>query len=188
MCIRDSLYSHFATADEASPEGRAMIVTQHQRFEQMISQLRAAQLPVPALHIANSAATLLSSTYHYDRVRPGLALYGLCPAAHLGDRLNLRPALSVRARITQVKMIAPGEGVSYGHRFRADRPTRLAVVGIGYADGVPRNLSGRLEVLVRGRRCRQIGTITMDQLMLDVSDRPEDPLSLIHISEPTRPY
>jgi alanine racemase len=82
--------------------------------------------------------------------------------------------MSIRARITQLKTIEPGEGVSYGHRYVAQRPTRVAVVGIGYADGVPRNLSNQMQVLIRGRSVPQIGSITMDQLMLDVTDFPGD--------------
>lgn len=168
-----SVYSHFATADENDAAGQATIARQHQRFEQVIAEIAAAGLPRPTLHMANSAGLLLDAQYHYDWVRPGLALYGLAPAPHLADRLSLRPALAVRARLTQLKTIAPGEGVSYGHHFQAQRPTQVAVVGIGYADGVPRNLSGRLEVLVRGQRLRQIGSITMDQLMLDATDCPD---------------
>jgi alanine racemase len=87
--------------------------------------------------------------------------------------IDLRPVLQVKARVTQVKTIAPGTGVSYGHQFIAKRELRLAVVGIGYADGIPRNLSNKMQVLIRGQRVPQIGTITMDQLMLDVSALPD---------------
>jgi alanine racemase len=81
--------------------------------------------------------------------------------------------MQVKARVTQVKTIAPGTGVSYGYRFIADRFTQIAVVGIGYADGVPRNLSGQMEVLVRGQRLPQIGAVTMDQIMLDATAIPD---------------
>jgi alanine racemase len=84
--------------------------------------------------------------------------------------------LRVRAKITQVKTIEAGAGVSYGHQFISDRPLQIAVVGIGYADGVPRRLSNQLEVLIRGQRVRQIGAITMDQLMIDVSAFPDLPV------------
>jgi alanine racemase len=85
---------------------------------------------------------------------------------------DLRPALQVKARITQVKTLPPGTGVSYGHQFITTDTTRMAVVGIGYADGVPRRLSNHLEVLLRGQRVPQIGAVTMDQLMIDVSAVP----------------
>jgi alanine racemase len=165
-----SIYSHFATADEPDD---TTLRRQHQRFETAIAQIRQDGQPLPPLHMANSAATLRDRALHYDRIRPGLCLYGLYPAPHLADTLALRPVLSVRARITQIKTIPAGEGVSYGHRFKTDRPTRVATVGIGYADGVPRSLSGQIEVLWRGQRIRQIGTITMDQLMLDATAQPE---------------
>jgi alanine racemase len=123
--------------------------------------------------LANSAATLTERALHYNMVRVGLAIYGLYPAAHLQSKINLKPALQVKARITQVKTIPPQTGVSYGHQFISDRELCLAVVGIGYADGVPRNLSNKMTVLIRGQRVPQIGAITMDQLMLDVSAIPD---------------
>ena len=125
------------------------------------------------LHLANSAATLTNPALHYDIVRVGLAIYGLYPAPHLQNVINLKPVLQLRARITHVKTIAAGTGVSYGHKFIAPHELRLAVVGIGYADGVSRGLSQKIQVLIRGQRVPQIGTITMDQLMLDVSAIPD---------------
>jgi alanine racemase len=146
---------------------------QQQRFETAIAQVQAASMSLPLLHLANSAATLTSPDLHYDLVRVGLAMYGLYPAAHLSSSVQLKPVLQVKARITQVKTIPPNTGVSYGHHFVSDRELRLAVVGIGYADGVPRNLSNRMEALICGRRIPQIGAITMDQLMLDVTAIPD---------------
>ncbi|WP_338461049.1 alanine racemase [Synechococcus elongatus IITB7] len=165
-----SLYSHFATAD--SPD-LAPLQQQHAAFRQAIAQIRAAGLPVPKLHIANSAAALLDRSLHYDQVRVGLALYGLYPAPHLSDRLSLYPALSVKARVTHVTTLPAGQGVSYGHRYITQRETPIAVVGIGYADGVPRTLSNQIDVLYRGQRLPQIGAITMDQMMIDISAMPQ---------------
>jgi len=165
-----SIYSHLATAD--SPDSTIM-KQQQQRFEQAIAQLRTIGIEPPCLHLANSAATLTDKALHYDIARVGLAVYGLYPADHLRSCIDLRPVLQVKARVTQVKTIAPGTGVSYGHQFIAKRELRLAVVGIGYADGIPRNLSNKMQVLIRGQRVPQIGTITMDQLMLDVSALPD---------------
>lgn len=170
-----SIYSHLATAESID---QTVMRQQQARFEQAIAKLKINQEQLPPLHLANSAATLTDSSLHYDMVRVGLAIYGLYPATHLRSVVNLRPALKVRARITQVKTIAPGTGVSYGHQFIAERELRLAVVGIGYADGVPRNLSNRMTVLLRGKRVPQIGAITMDQLMLDVSSIPD-----LHVGE-----
>ncbi|HEY9636617.1 MAG TPA: alanine racemase [Coleofasciculaceae cyanobacterium] len=165
-----SVYSHLATAD--SPDTTVMKL-QHQRFEEAIAQLQDAGLTPPRLHLANSAATLTDPALHYDWVRVGLALYGLYPAEHLRNVVDLKPVMQVKARVTQVKTVPPGTGVSYGYKFIADRQIRLAVVGIGYADGIPRNLSNQMTVIIRGKRVPQIGAITMDQLMLDVSEIPD---------------
>ncbi|MFE4107836.1 alanine racemase [Almyronema epifaneia] len=161
-----SVYSHLATADDPDP---TFMQTQQQRFEAAIAQLRSLDLQPPRLHLANSAATLTDASLHYDLVRVGLGLYGLYPAPHLQTALSLRPVMQVKARITHLKTIAAGTGVSYGHQFVADRPMRIAVVGIGYADGVPRLLSNRLTALIHGTPAPQIGAITMDQMMLDVT-------------------
>ncbi|MEM7553661.1 MAG: alanine racemase [Cyanobacteria bacterium P01_A01_bin.84] len=167
-----SIYSHLATAD--SPD-RTIMNQQHQRFQEAVSQIKdnGIQLP-PLLHFANSAATLCDRKLHYDLVRVGLALYGLYPAPHLQEYIELKPVLQLKARITQVKTIASGSGVSYGHQFVTNKETRIAVVGIGYADGVPRNLSNKMQVIVCGQRVPQIGAITMDQLIIDISSVTEE--------------
>ena len=167
-----SIYSHLATADDPD---RTTMELQQKRFQEASAQIEALGMPQPRplLHLANSAATIGEPSYHYDLVRVGLALYGLYPAPHLQPCVQLQPVMQVKARVTQVKTIAPGTGVSYGHQFVADRDLHLAVVGIGYADGVPRNLSNRLQVSIRGQLVPQIGAITMDQLMLDVSAIPD---------------
>jgi alanine racemase len=165
-----SVYSHLATADELDPTVMEM---QLDRFQQVIVAIRAAGHSLPMLHLANSAGILVGDKLHYQLVRPGLILYGLCPATHLQAKIDLRPVLSVKARITQVKDIVAGTGVSYGYRFIADRDMRIAVVGIGYADGVPRRLSGQMQVAFKSQLIPQIGSITMDQIMLDVTKIPD---------------
>ena len=145
---------------------------QHQRFQTAIAQLKIAGIQPPEMHLANSAATIGDRTTHYDMVRIGLALYGLFPASHLEGKLNLKPVLQVKAKVAQVKTIPAGEGVSYGRKFVTDSETKIAVVGIGYADGVPRSLSNRLQAIVSGKLVSQIGAITMDRLMLRIDDLP----------------
>ncbi len=160
--------SHFATADDPDP---TIMNDQQRRFE---SVLKTCQIPenIPR-HFANSAATIVDPNLQYNMVRTGLITYGLYPAPHLRDRIDLIPALQVKARITQVTAIPAGTGVSYGHRFVSTRNMTIAVIGIGYADGVPRNLSNQMDVLIRGKRVKQIGSITMDQIMLDVTEIPD---------------
>ncbi len=160
------LYSHLATADEPDSTVLAM---QAQRFRVASDRIAAAGHTLPPLHLANSAGILVSQSLHYQIVRPGLILHGIYPAPHLQARIDLQPVLSVRARIDQVKEIVAGTGVSYGYQFIADRDMRLATVGIGYADGIPRRLSGRMEVSIRGRLVPQLGAITMDRIVIDVS-------------------
>lgn len=180
-----SVYSHFATAD--SPDSSTMW-KQHRRFEQAIADLTQSNLRPPSIHLANSAATLTDVSLHYDIVRVGLATYGLYPAPHLLSKVDLKPVLEVKARVTHLKNVAAGEGVSYGHRFVAPKDMRIAVVGIGYADGVPRLLSNQLTVAITTNASKhssndsavdsetylasQLGAITMDQMMLDASEIP----------------
>jgi alanine racemase len=165
-----SLYSHLATADDLDP---TVMELQLQRFQQAIAAIRAAGYVLPMLHLANSAGILVSTRSHYNLVRPGLSLYGLYPAPHLQPAIDLQPVMSVKARVSQIKEITAGTGVSYGYRFIADRDLQLAVVEIGYADGVPRRLSNRMQVAIRGKLVPQIGSITMDRIMLDVSQIPD---------------
>lgn len=168
-----SIYSHFATAED---QDLTFLSQQHRDFQQAITSVEKLfdQGQKPLLHLANSAGLMIHKKMHYDMVRPGLALYGLYPAVHFREKLKLKPVMSVKARISQIKTIPQGTGVSYGHTFKTERESRIAVVGIGYADGVPRQWSNKLEVLLRGQRVKQVGTITMDQLMLDVTDLDAD--------------
>lgn len=166
------VYSHLASADLLNGDDAGLTALQQQRFDAVLTSLAEQGLEPGCRHLANSAGTLRSAALHYDLVRVGLALYGHRPASGLGDHLGLRPAMHVHARVGLVREVGAGVGVSYGHRFRTSRPSRLAVVNIGYADGVPRQLSNQLAVLFQGQRLPQVGAITMDQLVLDATDCP----------------
>ena len=163
-----SIYSHLATADDPDP---SFMKEQQSRFDQVIEQSSLRERPV--LHLSNSAGTLFSPAFHYDIVRVGLALYGIYPGSQFSGVVELRPALQVRARITHLKTVPAGTGISYGHRFTTSCECKIATLGIGYADGVPRSLSNRMSILVQGQRVPQVGTITMDQIMIDVSKIPQ---------------
>jgi alanine racemase len=165
-----SIYSHCATADELD---QTEMWRQQERFEAVLAKTNLRYNPQIKLHFANSAATLSDRRLHYDMVRTGLATYGLYPAEHLKTQIRLKPALQVKARITQLKTIQAGTGVSYNYRFVADREMRIATIGIGYADGVPRNLSNKLKAMINGKFVSQLGAITMDQIVLDVSEIPQ---------------
>jgi alanine racemase len=166
------VYSHLAHADAPANDDNGLTAAQQRRFEAALQGLQQQQLDAGCRHLANSAATLRGDAFHYDMVRVGLALYGHTPAPHLGASAGLRPAMQVRARVNLIREVPAGVGVSYGHRFCTSRPSRLAVVGIGYADGVPRQLSGQIAVLFEGQPVPQVGAITMDQLVLDATDAP----------------
>jgi alanine racemase len=161
-----SIYSHFATADEGD---RSFMQLQSRRFQEVIMALKNEGLS-PKIHICNTAATLSDQQIHFDMVRTGLGIYGLYPANHLKNIIDLRPALTVKARITQIKEIKAGTSVSYGRSFIASQDMKIAIVAIGYADGIPRGLSNRIWVAVNGQKVAQIGTITMDQCAINITD------------------
>jgi alanine racemase len=118
-------------------------------------------------HLSNSSATMSRPDLAFDLVRPGIAIYGLSPVPDRGD-MGLVPAMTVRCAVALVKSVAAGEGVSYGHTWIAERDTNLALLPIGYADGVFRSLGGRLEVLINGKRRPGVGRICMDQFLVDL--------------------
>jgi alanine racemase len=164
----EGVWTHLAVADELD---NPFTSTQLARFDEVLAALAARGVRPPLVHAANSAAALSRSDTHYDLVRGGIALYGLAPSPEFEGTVDLRPALSLKARVSLVKPIDAGEAVSYGLRYRLDRPARIATVPIGYADGVPRRLgSVGGEVLIRGRRRPIAGTVTMDQLLVDCGD------------------
>jgi len=175
----DAVYTHLACADEPDHPANAQ---QLGRFDAALAELDAAGISPARRHAANSAAALAIPAARLSFVRAGIAIYGISPGPGV-DHLcgGLRPALSLRARVSFVKRVVGGTSISYGWRHRFDRDTTVATVPIGYADGVPRRL-GTLggdeaprpgaDVLVGGRRCRIVGVVTMDQFMVDVGDLP----------------
>jgi alanine racemase len=120
------------------------------------------------IHAANSAATLRDARVWYDMVRPGLLLYGIVPPP-LASTIPLTPVMSLTSRVVAVKGVRPGEGVGYGLRFHADQPVTTAVIPAGYADGIDLRVSGRCQVLIRGRRVPIVGAVSMDMMMVDVT-------------------
>lgn len=159
------VFTHFATADESQSMDYRIQV---RRFYQAIQELQAAGINPGIVHCANTAATLRFPDVHCDMVRFGVGLYGLHPCEETRRLVELRPAMSVHARITDVRVPAIGDGVSYGLHYRCDGSTRICTIPVGYADGLPRVLSGCIDVLWHGRRCHQVGNICMDQCMFEV--------------------
>jgi alanine racemase len=159
------VFTHFASADEPSDP---FTLEQLKEFQQAIAAIRAAGVPLPPLHAANSAGILTGMGTHYDIARPGIALYGVPPSADVALMPGMRPAMSVESRITRLIPVAPGDTVGYNRTFRAAAPMRGALVPIGYADGYPRALSGRAWVGIDGRRAQVLGRVSMDQIVVEV--------------------
>ena len=169
------LMTHFATADETEGENAAFMGEQLLRFRAAAAGLRT-RFPGAALHAANSAATFREPAAAFDMVRCGIALYGCSPFGADPADLDLRPAMSLVSYLAATKTVLSRESVGYGRAWRAARGTRVAVVPVGYADGYARALSGRAEVLASGRRVPVVGTISMDQLTVDLGPGGEDPV------------
>jgi alanine racemase len=167
----DAVYTHFATADEP---GSALFEQQRLRFAQALREVAALGGHPRFRHAANSAAFLRDSRVWFERVRPGLLLYGIVPPP-LASTLPLRSVMSLGSRVVAVKGMRVGEVSGYGARFVAERPTTLAVVPAGYADGLDLRLAGRGVVLVRGRRAPIVGTVCMDMLTVDVTSLSVSP-------------
>jgi alanine racemase len=158
--------SHFPRADEAD---KSYSVEQLARFRQAITMIQDHGIEVR--HMANSAALFDIPASHFEAVRPGIALYGLRPSSTIANPFanRLKPVLQWKTQITFLKEVPAGVGLSYGHAIHTENPSVIATVPVGYGDGLQRNLSNRLEVLVRGARCPQIGRITMDMSLIDVT-------------------
>ena len=161
-------FTHFATADEIDTldfEKQAM------RFETAINEMKAIGVDPGIVHCSNSAATLKFPQVHCDMVRPGIILYGLKPSPVTIPQIDLKPAMSVKAIITDVRSVPIGEGVSYGLHYRSRGYAKICTVSVGYADGLHRACSGKIDFLLHGACVHQVGSICMDQCMFEVSQR-----------------
>jgi alanine racemase len=164
------LMSHMVFADQPA---NSINDVQAQRFSALLAQAREEGVEFEIAHLSNSSATMSRPDLAFDMVRPGIAVYGLSPVPERGD-MGLIPAMTVKCAVTLVKSIRAGEGVSYGHTWIAERDTTVALMPIGYADGVFRSLGGRLEVLINGRRRPGVGRICMDQFLVDLGSGQVD--------------
>jgi len=158
------LMSHMVYADQPANPVNDL---QAQRFTDLLAQARDQGVVYEVAHLSNSSATMSRPDLAFDMVRPGIAVYGLSPVPELGD-MGLVPAMTVKCPVALVKSIRAGESVSYGHTWTAQRDTNLALLPVGYADGIFRSLGNRLEVLINGRRRPGVGRICMDQFVVDL--------------------
>ena len=169
----EGIFTHLAVADSDDPSDIAYTKSQIEKLVALKEELKRRMIIVGLVHFLNSAA----SAYHYDPrsdlARFGIMLFGLKPNAELNLPVELEPVMELKAAVSQVKTVEAGVDVSYGRTYTTDKDTVIAVVTIGYADGYPRLLSGKAEVLIKGRRAKVIGRVCMDQLMIDVTNIPD---------------
>lgn len=163
----EGLYTHFATADWAD---QRYVHQQLDVFNGVLQALGQAGIHVPVVHAANSAAAMVLPEARFNAVRPGIALYGMEPSSEWPPVFELYPALSLKSRVSRVRELPPGTGVSYGRTYITRKFTQAALVPVGYGDGYPRSLSNRGIVLIRGRRALVIGRVCMDQFVVDATD------------------
>ena len=166
----EGIFSHFATADCADlRRSRA----QAERFDAFCAMLKERGVEIPLRHMDNSAG-LINFENHYEMVRAGIVTYGMYPSEEVPTAgLPLKPALQWLSRVTHVKTLEPGREISYGGTYVTTKPTRVATVPVGYADGYRRSLSGKFYVLIRGKQAPILGRVCMDQMMVDVTDIPD---------------
>ena len=167
------VWSHLAYADEP---GHPTVTAQILAFKEAAEVAASLGVRDPIRHLANSAATLAAPEAHFDLVRPGIALYGLSPGPLVGtpESLGLRPAMTLEARLTSVKRVPAGHGVSYAHAYTTTSETTLGLVPLGYADGIGRAAGNAGPVLAAGRVRRIAGRVCMDQFVLDLGDDPAE--------------
>lgn len=166
--IFEGMFTHFATADDPAHTG---VVAQLQEFETVLDEIEMAGLTPEVIHAANSAAAISMPSTRFSMVRTGIAAYGVYPEPRMKDIIDLHLALSFTTTISFLKTLHEGESVSYGWRHTAEKETRVATLHAGYSDGVPRNLGvNGGSVLIHGVRCPILGAVTMDLMMVDVSN------------------
>ncbi len=168
------IYSHLSSADEANAlDPKSITQLQRLKFHELLKQINLDRNNEIKIHLANSAGMLINKDFHFHMVRVGLSMYGYSPLDKIDKNLSLKPALFLKAKVAFIRTIDPGVGVSYGGKFVSHRKTNLAVLSIGYADGVPRNLSGKINVIHNDKLYPQVGSITMDQMMVDITGSSE---------------
>jgi alanine racemase len=165
-----ALFSHLSAADDDAP---VFTLKQIRYFDSIYSKLAGMNLQIPMRTLVNSAGLIRYPQAHYEAVRPGISLYGLYPAPHMNDgTVDLEPVMSVRANIVLVRNVPAGFPISYGHTFYTERESLIGVLPLGYGDGLPRIISGKGRVIVNGVYAPLVGTISMDQTMVDLTDVP----------------
>ena len=171
--VTEGIFTHFPVADSLDGADENFTRTQFERFMSMLSTLKGVGIEPKIRHCCNSGATIQYPEYALDMVRPGLATYGVLPCSDLRGMIDLKPVMQLRSTIFQIRDFDPLITVSYGRTYTTLDPTKIAVVGLGYADGLSRSFSGNISFLLHGKRVPQIGRICMDMCMVDISRVPD---------------
>ncbi len=171
-CVWEGMYTHFATADERD---KSYARRQLKRFQAVLDGLAKKGLKPSLVHMANSGAVLDLPESYFDAVRPGILLYGHYPSPETSCSVKIKQVMTLKTYVAHIRRLSAGQNVSYGCRWQAPKETSIAVLPMGYADGIRRDLTNQGEVLIRGRRYPMVGTVTMDSVMIDVGDEPIQP-------------
>ncbi len=178
----DGVFTHFATADD--PDGWDYRL-QCTRFSEAVAAMKDAGFECGIVHCSNTPASMLDHSMQFDMIRAGIGLYGLQPCEKSAPIMPLEPVMSVRARVTRTIHPAMGEGVGYGFTFRVPRArVQVCTIPVGYADGLSRTLSNKMDVLYRGQRIRQVGNICMDQCMVAIQQTPARQMPEAEVGDP----
>ncbi len=173
-CIWEGIYSHFSTSDEKE---KSYANLQLSRFQKILSQIQKLDRQPSIKHMANSGAILDVEQSYFDAVRPGILLYGHFPSSETSESLILKQVMALKTFVAHVREIPANHPISYGRRWVSKKATRIAVLPIGYADGLRRHLTNKGEVLIRGKHYPMVGTVTMDHTMVDIGmDMESDPI------------
>ena len=163
----EGIYTHFSNADELD---KSNVNGQYKKYMEFVSILEEKGINIKIKHVSNSASIIDLPNFNLNMVRAGIMLYGLYPSKEVKkDLIKLKPAMTLKTRIANLKTVDKGVGISYGQIFRTDKISKIATIPLGYADGFSRNLTGKAEVFIGGQRAKQVGKICMDQCMVDVS-------------------
>ncbi|MUG68295.1 alanine racemase [Paenibacillus campinasensis] len=170
--VVEGMFTHFARADEHNKD---YTMEQYRRFKDVADALRDMGYPIPIIHTGNSAVAIDTPGLSYNMVRIGVSLYGLYPSDEVNKQaVSLRPVMALKTKLVYVKTLPPNSGISYGTRYITGQEEMIGTLPIGYADGYSRMLSGKAEVLIRGRRVPVVGTICMDQCMVSLKTFAEE--------------
>ncbi|MDR0890315.1 MAG: alanine racemase [Oscillospiraceae bacterium] len=169
----EGIFTHFAVADSIDRADADFTCTQFTRFTAMLDALKAVGIAPKIRHCCNSGARILYPEYALDMIRPGIATYGVLPSQDMREKIDLRPVMALRSMISQIREFAPNITLSYGRTYTTRRKQRIAVVCIGYADGLSRSFSNNISFLLHGKRVALTGRVCMDMCMIDVTNVPE---------------